>query len=161
MRWRLQWNSKEEPVHIELLRRNDSCFVFLVDQEEVVIDYKTHYPYSIETLTSSIMLETWTSSRWRGSDCGDIFDIQPAVDSLQNQSLKPEIRSQMPGRILKIFAQAGDDIECGAPLMIIEAMKMENEVRASGACRIKTLYVSEGQSIESNALLMDFEMVTK
>lgn len=68
-----------------------------------------------------------------------------------------EIRSPMPGRVLKILVAVGDEVEAGAPAIVIEAMKMENELRTTGPGKVKTIAVSEGQNVESGALLITFE----
>src|SRR5579872_5406669 len=39
------------------------------------------------------------------------------------------IKSPMPGRIVKVLAKAGDAIDAGAPILVMEAMKMENEIK--------------------------------
>ncbi len=157
MRWHLQWNSDSPPLVVELLRKEGSQFTFSVDGEELSIELKSVFPYSIETDDSCITLEAWNSSRWRGAGGKTSFDIQPLTHALNSANHKPEIRSQMPGRILKVFVKAGDQLNPGSPVMIIEAMKMENEVRAFASSIVKAVHVSEGQSIESNTLLIDFE----
>src|ERR1700729_1927187 len=42
------------------------------------------------------------------------------------------IKSPMPGRIVKLLVKAGDEVEAGRPLFVMEAMKMENEIKAKG-----------------------------
>ncbi|MGH9603732.1 MAG: biotin/lipoyl-containing protein, partial [Terriglobales bacterium] len=40
------------------------------------------------------------------------------------------VRAPMPGKILRVLAAEGDAVEAGAPLLVIEAMKMQNEIRS-------------------------------
>ncbi|MEM9194961.1 MAG: biotin/lipoyl-containing protein [Myxococcota bacterium] len=68
-----------------------------------------------------------------------------------------ELLAPMPGRVVKVLVQEGDTVEAGQPVLIIEAMKMENELRAGGPGRVKKVAVTEGQSVEGNALLIAFE----
>ena len=57
----------------------------------------------------------------------------------------------MPGKILRISVKAGDSVEKGQALLVMEAMKMENEIRASHSGKIAALKVSEGQAVETGA----------
>lgn len=68
-----------------------------------------------------------------------------------------EIRSPMPGRVVKLLVAAGDEVEANAPVVVVEAMKMENELRTNGSGTVKSVHVNEGQPVESNALLVSFE----
>ncbi len=86
-----------------------------------------------------------------------------SVESERNRSRKKkggaagdssEIRAPMPGRIVKILVAAGDTIEAGAPVVVVEAMKMENELRAEKAGKIAAVEVEEGQAVESGTLLV-------
>lgn len=63
----------------------------------------------------------------------------------------------MPGKIVKIFVAEGDEVKEGDPLLIMEAMKMENEMRASHNVKIAKVAVEQGQNVESGQLLIDFE----
>jgi acetyl/propionyl-CoA carboxylase alpha subunit len=61
----------------------------------------------------------------------------------------------MPGRVVKILAAEGQAVEAGQPLIIIEAMKMENEVKAGVAGIVERVLVSEGQSVEAGQVLVE------
>lgn len=68
-----------------------------------------------------------------------------------------ELKSGMPGKIIEIFAKEGDVVKANKPLLIMEAMKMENEMRASRDVKVKEILVKQGDSIESGAVLIRFE----
>lgn len=67
------------------------------------------------------------------------------------------LTSGMPGKIVKVFVKAGDEVKEGDPLLIMEAMKMENEMRAAAAAKIKDVLVKAGDNVESGATLVTFE----
>lgn len=69
--------------------------------------------------------------------------------------------SQMPGKIVKVFVKPGDSVKAGDPLLIMEAMKMENEMRADGDRQVKAVHVQPGQNVESNSQLISFEKPAK
>jgi biotin carboxyl carrier protein len=68
-----------------------------------------------------------------------------------------ELKSGMPGKIIEIFVKEGDVVKANKPLLIMEAMKMENEMRAARDVKIKEIKVKQGDSVESGAVLIKFE----
>ncbi len=62
----------------------------------------------------------------------------------------------MPGRVIRLLCKAGDAIKKGEPLVVVEAMKMENELRAPADVTIASVHVQEGASVEGRALLLTF-----
>lgn len=72
-----------------------------------------------------------------------------------------QLKSGMPGKIIEIFVKPGEEVKAGKPLLIMEAMKMENEMRASTDVKIKDICVKQGDSVESGAVLITFESIKK
>jgi biotin carboxyl carrier protein len=66
---------------------------------------------------------------------------------------KQELTAQMPGKIVKILVGPGDAVEEDAPMLVIEAMKMENELRSPIAGTVTRVEVSEGDTVDTGALL--------
>lgn len=64
------------------------------------------------------------------------------------------ITAAMPGTILEVKAAVGDTVVRGEPLLILEAMKMENEIMASCGGVIAEIHVAVGASVNSGDLLM-------
>lgn len=67
------------------------------------------------------------------------------------------LKAGMPGKIVKIFVKPGDKVKTGDPLLIMEAMKMENEMKAAADLTIDRIHVETGNSIESGSLLISFK----
>ena len=65
------------------------------------------------------------------------------------------VKSPMPGMVVKIIAEEGQQVAKGDKIIIIEAMKMENALAAQSDGIIKNIKVSEAQAVEKNALLME------
>ncbi|WP_438831351.1 acetyl-CoA carboxylase biotin carboxyl carrier protein subunit [Streptococcus pluranimalium] len=57
------------------------------------------------------------------------------------------LTAPMPGTILKVLVNVGDSVSENQPLMILEAMKMENEIVASSAGTVSAIHVSPGQAV--------------
>lgn len=74
--------------------------------------------------------------------------------SLGKAAMGKSLKSSMPGKVLKILCKPGDSIEAGQPLLIIEAMKMENEIRSPQAGVVEQVSVQAGQSIQTGDLLV-------
>ena len=65
------------------------------------------------------------------------------------------VKSPIPGVIKRLFVRPGDAVEADQPLLILEAMKMENEIRAPRAGRISRLNVNEGQTVALHEVLIE------
>lgn len=68
-----------------------------------------------------------------------------------------EVKAVMPGRVVKILVKQGQEIEINQPLLVLEAMKMENEIKSAKAGKVSNIHVTEGASVESGALLVSVE----
>lgn len=64
-----------------------------------------------------------------------------------------QIKSPMPGSILKVNASQGQKVNEGDVLFILEAMKMENEIVASASGTVSQVLVTKGQTVETDAVL--------
>jgi biotin carboxyl carrier protein len=65
-----------------------------------------------------------------------------------------DIRAIIPGRVAAVRVAAGDVVEAGQALLVIEAMKMQNELRAPRAGTIERVAVAEGDTIDNGDLLV-------
>ncbi len=63
--------------------------------------------------------------------------------------------SPMPGTILKVNYQVGDAVKQGSPVLVLEAMKMENEILAAKDGKITSLFVKQGDSVQGGAALFE------
>jgi biotin carboxyl carrier protein len=65
------------------------------------------------------------------------------------------ITAPMPGKIARILVAAGEVVHARQPLIVVEAMKMENELRAGHDGTVARVHVAEGASVDAGALLID------
>ena len=67
---------------------------------------------------------------------------------------KAMLTSPMPGKVVKLLVNEGQEVEAGQGVIVVEAMKMENELKAAVAGKVKEIFVEEGQVVESGAKLL-------
>jgi propionyl-CoA carboxylase alpha subunit len=70
---------------------------------------------------------------------------------------KKVVKSPMPGLILEVRVEVGQEVETGHVLCILEAMKMQNEIRAEAPGKVKALGMEVGASVAAGAKLVEFE----
>jgi biotin carboxyl carrier protein len=68
-----------------------------------------------------------------------------------------KIAAPMPGRVVRVLVAAGDAVTARQPVVVVEAMKMENELRSPKAGRVKSVTVSAGTSVEAGRVLVVVE----
>ena len=85
----------------------------------------------------------------------------PAVEEAPAPAAQPAapagadaMPAPMPGTVLKVLVNVGDTVSENQPLLILEAMKMENEILAPADGVVKAIHVSSNESVESNQPLL-------
>ena len=66
---------------------------------------------------------------------------------------RQEINAPMPGKIVRVLTKAGDTVEAGQGLLVVEAMKMQNEIKAPKTGKVEKLLVAEGQAVSAGETL--------
>lgn len=154
---RASWKVSLQPegkdwVHYEISKRD-------YKQAEEYISFLFHgKSYLIDVLGQDTEYTVFTRNSFRSIK---IFNDE----MLLHESLKKGggfggdavLKAGMPGKVIEIFVKAGDVVKANKPLLIMEAMKMENEMRAASDVKIKEVCVKQGDSIESGAVLIKFE----
>jgi biotin carboxyl carrier protein len=93
----------------------------------------------------------------------EFFDVE-VIDEMRKKMMailgesagvgSGEISTAMPGKVVKVFVKEGDTVEAGDPVVVLEAMKMENEFKAPEKGVVKAVNVKEGDVVESGAVLV-------
>jgi biotin carboxyl carrier protein len=90
----------------------------------------------------------------------DERSIAASRGTRQHASGRHELRAPMPGLLRAVHVKEGDIVERDAPLVTLEAMKMENELRAPARARVVKLSASAGSKVEGGAVLVVLAEVT-
>jgi biotin carboxyl carrier protein len=67
------------------------------------------------------------------------------------------IAAPMPGRVIRVLVEAGQDVEAGQGLIVVEAMKMQNEMKSPRDGRVTAIQVSEYDSVTAGTVLASIE----
>lgn len=67
-----------------------------------------------------------------------------------------DLKAPMPGLVLEIMVSPGQEVVKGDPIMILEAMKMENVIKSPGDAVVKSIGIKTGQAVEKNEVLIEF-----
>jgi biotin carboxyl carrier protein len=94
-----------------------------------------------------------------------VFQVEDRYDALlkqmglsgMNSEVVKDLKAPMPGLVLNIEVSGGSAVKKGDPLLILEAMKMENVLKSPTDGVIKEILVKQGNAVEKNQLLLNFE----
>ncbi len=85
----------------------------------------------------------------------DLLLEKLGIDKASSTKLN-DVKAPMPGLILSIEVSEGQEVKKGDPLLILEAMKMENVIKAPGDGTVKSIVASQGDSVEKNQVIIQF-----
>lgn len=68
-----------------------------------------------------------------------------------------DIKAPMPGLVLEIQVEVGQEVSRGQSLLILEAMKMENIIKSPGEGTVRRIHVEKGNPVEKNYLLIELD----
>ncbi|HRP90027.1 MAG TPA: acetyl-CoA carboxylase biotin carboxyl carrier protein subunit [Edaphocola sp.] len=84
----------------------------------------------------------------------DLLLAKMGFDISKTQKVEP-VKAPMPGLILKVLVEEGQTIKKGEPVLILEAMKMENVFKATSDAIVKAIRVKEQQAVEKGEVLIE------
>jgi biotin carboxyl carrier protein len=165
LKYCVEISGREVEVGVEL--RNDGRFTVTLDGRTYVADLKRIGGGPIHSLLvgarSCELAATNERGAWKLDLEGSTFSLR--VETEQEHSARllggaessrrtAEVKASMPGFVTRVLVAAGDEVAKGTPLLILEAMKMENEIRAECSGRISEIAVSERQTVNNGDVLI-------
>src|SRR5690606_37986882 len=139
-------------VHWDLTRMSDGS-IHIIHQNK---------SYRVRVVSADHEAKTLVV-RVNGSDyelaVKDRFDLLLSKLGMSNMASAKvnDIKAPMPGLVLKIIAEAGQEIKKGDQVLILEAMKMENVLKSPGDGVIKAIKVNQGDAVEKTQVLVELE----
>ena len=123
--------------------------------------------YGGNTFTGEIMVEDTESNYLKLKINHRVFEVkkkgelddlisQLGLDVPKVKKLK-ELEAPMPGRIVNVAVEIGQELNVGDDILSLEAMKMENVLKAEGVGIVKAINISIDEVVDKGAILIEFE----
>jgi biotin carboxyl carrier protein len=164
---RLFVEAGDRRFEISLAPLSGGRYAARIDGREVVADYVETAPHEVSLIVDGRAFMFWfrdDHGTYRVTDRVGDFEVRLKDERARVEdaifSHKPrgnaehEVRALMPGIVTRVLVEKGQAVAAGAPLLIIEAMKMENEVRADVAGTVRSVGVSPGSTVNAGDLLV-------
>jgi biotin carboxyl carrier protein len=135
----------------DLVRIDNSQFHLIHDSNSYLIQVEKKDPQSkqISFKLNGIPFQAQVMDRY------DILLDKLGMNPAHHQG-HLEVRAPMPGKILEIKVEAGQQVKSGDQLIVLEAMKMENIIKATGDGVVENIFVETGINVEKNQILIQF-----
>ncbi len=144
---------QEELAQLDMIKLSDGLY-------HVVQDNKS-YEVSVESLLQDKFAIVIINDRRYKFEIQDQYDR--LIDELGfNQAetrINDDVKAPMPGMVLEIKVKSGDLVQEGDPLIILEAMKMENVIKSPGSMSILSVEVTNGQAVDKGQVLVKFDVL--
>jgi biotin carboxyl carrier protein len=163
VRYEVEVNGRVRQVNVH---RTDGHFVVSVDDREWTVDAVRVDGHTLSLLVGSSSQEiTMASDATSGQLAVGIKGVPLSVtvngrrrwgrkDDGGASGGPQQLIAPMPGKIVRVLVKVGASVQPRQPLVVVEAMKMENELRATRSGVVSELLVQEGQSVDAGALLL-------
>jgi biotin carboxyl carrier protein len=157
--------------HELVLDINDRHVVAQIDERKYVLEVREADEHSYVILKDTQVYDCRVNSQ---SGSRDTFEVSvrgktyPVTvidprklrldgDSDRHHHGTTEIAAQMPGKVVRVLVEAGQEIDAGTPLLVVEAMKMQNEMKSPRAGVVVSVKVIAGDTVEAGQLLAMIE----
>jgi biotin carboxyl carrier protein len=97
-------------------------------------------------------LHLWVGSVRFAAEIRDPRSLRGRVRAVDDHGPK-KLTAPMPGKIVRVLVSQGDEVETGAGVLVVEAMKMQNEIKSPKKGTIQKILVSEGAAVNAGDVL--------
>ena len=94
----------------------------------------------------------WVGSARFAAEVRDPRSLRGRVRAVDDQGPR-RLTAPMPGKIVRVLVNQGDEVEAGAGVMVVEAMKMQNEIKSPKKGTIQKILVTEGAAVNAGDVL--------
>jgi len=130
-----------------------------IDHKEfhIIHKHKSYRAFIVEEKDRKKIIVKINNSKYE-VELQDKFDLLLEKMGMTNGSTGRvnSIKAPMPGLIIDLKVKEGDVVKLNDPLIVLEAMKMENIIKSSGEGTVKVVKVKKGQSVEKSQVLIEF-----
>ncbi|MDR9435508.1 MAG: sodium-extruding oxaloacetate decarboxylase subunit alpha [Thiohalophilus sp.] len=114
------------------------------------------YYVTVDGVPEEILLESLDEIAL-GGEGGETGHARSAAGKRPRATTPGHVSTSMPGTIVDVLVNVGDEVEAGDPVLITEAMKMETEIQAPIKGIIKAIHVTKGESVNPDEALVEIE----
>src|ERR1700751_529748 len=97
-------------------------------------------------------MHVWVGSARFAVDVRDPRSLRGRVRAVDDHGPQ-KLTAPMPGKIVRVLVSQGDEVETGAGVLVVEAMKMQNEIKSPKKGTIQKILVSEGAAVNAGDVL--------
>ena len=97
-------------------------------------------------------MHLWVGSARFAAEVRDPRSLHGRVRAVDDHGPK-KLTAPMPGKIVRVLVSQGDEVEAGAGLLVVEAMKMQNEIKSPKKGTIQKILVSGGAAVNAGDVL--------
>lgn len=137
---------------LDIMRQTDTLMHVLHKNK----GYNVHIE-KVDTTTKTVHLTiNGAAYEVKAKDDFDLLLEKLGMSTLNNTKIN-NIKAPMPGLVLDIMVAPGQEVDKDTPLLILEAMKMENVLKSPTEGIVKSITVEKGQAVEKNTVLINFQ----
>jgi propionyl-CoA carboxylase alpha chain len=85
------------------------------------------------------------------------YHIRSLAGAVDQRRAAGVLKAPMPGLVVRVQVEPGQQVTAGSPLVVLEAMKMENELKAAAPGVVKSVKAAPGDAVEKGQVLVEFE----
>ena len=136
--------------HLSLsMQSNDPRVICSIDDQKMVLQIRKRLPRYELVHKGKVALALISEQR--------LADLNELMPKKIPQDMSKFLLSPMPGLLIKVCVDEGQEVKAGEELVVVEAMKMENSLRASKDLKIKSILGSEGDNLSVDQKILEFE----
>jgi len=145
------------------LNRADGVWSCRLDGREVEVDAVLARPdvlslrignqaYEVKCERVASDLHLWVGSERFAVEVRDPRSLRGRARAVDDHGPR-KLTAPMPGRVVRVLASQGSEVEAGAGVLVVEAMKMQNEIKSPKKGTIQKILVSEGTAVNAGDVL--------
>jgi biotin carboxyl carrier protein len=140
--WRVTLDG--QPVSVDVLEIVPNTLSILLDGQsiEITVTPSSGDKLNLQTGSQEFIAEVIDPRAWSGRRHGNV-----------EAEGRQQIVAPMPGKVVRLLVQAGEHVEAGQGLLVVEAMKMQNEIRSPKNGTVERVFAREGQPVNAGEVL--------